>query len=338
VDIDQLPPQNRLAWITRPSGNNANNLFPFGAKYGGAPGAIYQWSHYGDSLYHSLQTQFTYKMPHNSVFQASYTWSKNIANTETDYPNNQDGIADLYDTRASRGLSDFDRPHVFSSSLVYNLPSLEGQNSFLKGIAGGWETSTVVSVATGNALTITGQLQNTTCVSLAGGTPCTGTLGSDPWGANANAARNNFSVRPLMVPGKDCFTGDNLNYIDKFAFTFDGYVLGQRPFGGIGQCHGPNIRDVDFSLDKNWSIPKLGESAKLQFRLEFFNLFNHPMFRYGSSSGDTNVNLNYVADGGQVVNGVVTGTQLVGGSNFGKTPFSNNLGNREIQYALKLIF
>jgi len=38
------------------------------------------------------------------------------------------------------------------------------------------------------------------------------------------------------------------------------------------------------------------------------------------------------------VNGVVTGTQLVGGSNFGKTPNSNNLGNREIQYALKIVF
>src|SRR5262249_23759836 len=114
TDLDQLTPENRLAWLTRGSGNNANNLFPFGTKYSGAPGAIYSWSHYGDSVYHSLQTQFTYKMSHNSIFQTSYTWSKNIANTETDYPNNQDGIADSYDTRASRGLSDFDRPHVFS--------------------------------------------------------------------------------------------------------------------------------------------------------------------------------------------------------------------------------
>src|SRR5260370_41398489 len=97
-------------------------------------------------------------MSHNSVFQSSYTWSKNISNVEGDYPNNQDGIADLYDPRASRGLSNFDRPHVFSSSLVYNLPALGGQNAFVKGVAGGWETSTVVSVATGNALTLTGGL------------------------------------------------------------------------------------------------------------------------------------------------------------------------------------
>ncbi len=355
-DINQLPPQNRVAWITRPGGDNTNaaGLFPFGAKYCSpnpdptkpptncnAPGAVYQWTHAGDSIYHSLQTMFTYKMSHNSIFQSSYTWSKNIANTEGDYPNNQDGIADLYNPRASRGLSNFDRPNVFSSSLVYNLPGLEGRNGFLKAAAGGWETSTVVSIATGNALTITGGLQNVTCVSLAGGTPCSGSVGADPWGVVGNGAFTNLSVRPLLT-GAPCFSGDKLRWINKDAFTMNGYVLGQPPTSQTGQCHGPAIRDVDFALDKNWGLPKiLGESTKLQFRLEFFNLFNHPMFRYGSSSLDSNVNVHYVADGsngGQVVNGVVTGTQLVGGSLFGKTPNSSNLGNREIQYALKLIF
>jgi hypothetical protein len=345
-DINQLPPQNRLAWITRKAGDNAVGLFPFGKLWGGgAPKSIYEWTHAGDSIYHSLQTMFTQKMSHNSIFQASYTWSKNIANTEGDYPNNQDGIADLYNPRASRGLSNFDRPNVFSSSLVYNLPGLEGRNGFLKAAAGGWETSTVVSLATGNALTITGGLQNVTCVSLAGGAPCPapgGTLGSDPWGVVGNGAFTNLSVRPLTVPGQSCFSGNKLRWINYQAFTMNGYVLGQPPTSQTGQCHGPALRDVDFALDKNWGLPKiLGESTKLQFRLEFFNLFNHPMFRYGSSSLDSNVNLHYLADGtngGKVVNGVVTGTQLVGGSTFGNTPFSSNLGNREIQYALKLIF
>jgi hypothetical protein len=118
----------------------------------------------------------------------------------------------------------------------------------------------------------------------------------------------------------------------------NGYVLGQPPQSQVGQCHGPNIRNVDFALDKNWGIPGLGERAKLQFRLEFFNLLNHPMFRYGGAAGDSNQNLNFVASGGQIVNGVVTGTQLKGGSSFGNTPLSSNLGNREIQYALKVIF
>jgi hypothetical protein len=338
VDLDQLPAANRLAWLTRASGNNDNGLFPFGSKYGGAPGAIYQWSHLGDSIYHSLQTMFTYKMPHNSIFQASYTWSKNIANTETDYPNNQDGIADMYNPRASRGLSDFDRPHVFSASLVYNLPALEGRNAFVKNTAGGWETSTVVSSATGNALTVTGGLANTTCVSLAGGAPCPNGsgFGSDPWGANGNGAFTNFSTRPLST-GQNCQSGNNLQFLSQNAFTMNGYVVGQPPPGEIGQCHGPNIRDVDFSLDKNWALPKmLGENTKMQFRLEFFNLLNHPMFRYGGSSADSNQAIHFVGTGGSIVNGVVTGS--IPASGFGVTPLTSNLGNREIQYALKFIF
>ena len=334
VDINQLPPQNRLTWIE--GSGNQNGLFPFGNLYGGnAPKAMYQWAHLGDSIYHSLQTQFTYKMSHNSVWQTSYTWSKNIANTEGDYPNNQDGIADLYNPRASRGLANFDRPNVFSSSLVYNLPGLEGRNGFVKGVIGGWETSTVVSLATGNALTITGSLDN----NIAGPN---GNVRADPWGVNGNASQNHYSVRPLRVPGQSCYSGNNLQYINPNAFTMNGYVLGQPPQSQTGQCFAPNIRNVDFALDKNWGIPGLGEKAKLQFRLEFFNLFNHPMFRYGGSSGDSNANLNFLAtagpNGAQIVNGAVTGTILKPGSSFGNTPLSSNLGNREIQYALKIIF
>jgi hypothetical protein len=347
VDVDQLPPQNRLAYINRPAGNNENQLFPFGAMFANAPKAIYSWAHKGDSVYHSLQSMFTLKMAHNSIWQTSYTWSKNIANTETDYPNQNDGIADLYNPRATRGLSTFDRPHVFSSSLVYYLPTLDGRNGFVKGAAGGWQTSTVVSLATGNALTITGSLQNICLVGTA--TNCTQTMGSDPWGILGDGATQQFGVRPLLT-GQPCFSGDKNRWINPAAFTFNGYVLGQPPQSSIGQCHGPGIQDVDFSLNKNWSLPGhlFGEHPQLQFRLEFFNLFNHPMFRYGSSSADTNTNLSFTAScttdakgncvSGQVVNGVVQGTTLQKGSQFGNTPFLSNLGNREIQYALKFIF
>jgi len=335
VDVDQLPPQNRLAWERRAAGDNANALFPFGAKYGGAPGAIYQWAHLGDSVYHSLQSMFTLKMARNSIWQTSYTWSKNIANTETDYPNNNDGIADLYNPRATRGLSDFDRTHVLSSSLVYYLPTLAGRNSFIKGIAGGWQTSPIVSLATGNALTITGGLLNTCLVGTAAN--CSQTAPGDPWGITGDGATQNFGVRPLRVSSQPCFSGNKLKWINPAAFTMNGYVLGQPPQSGIGQCHGPNIQDVDFSLSKNWTVPH-HERAQLQFRLEFFNLFNHPMFRFGGAAADSNANLKWVGQGGQISNGVVQGTTLQTGSTFGNTPLLSNLGNREIQYALKFTF
>jgi len=71
--------------------------------------------------------------------------------------------------------------------------------------------------------------------------------------------------------------------------------------------------------------------------LEFFNLFNHPMFRYGSSSLDSNANLHFVGSGGEIVNGVVQ-EPLCRGIDFRRHPKLEQLGNREIQYALKFIF
>ena len=327
-NIVEIAPQNRLAWLLRPPGTNDNQLFPFGALFANAPGRISYWAHRGDSIYHSLQSMFTLKMTRNSIWQTSYTWSKNIGNTEADYTNNSNGgIADIYNPRASRGLLDFDRPHVFASSLVYNLPTLEGHSSFLKQAVGGWETSTIVSLASGPALTITGALQGV-CLSACG-TSNEVDVGSDPWGLGATQY---YGTRPLMT-GKSCFSGDKLHWLNTAAFTMNGYVLGSPPPGDIGQCHGPGIQDVDFSIDKNWT---LHENIKLQFRLETFNLFNHPMFRFGTPGSD--VNVTFTGNGGQIVNNVVQGTTLLPGSGFGDTPFSSNLGNREIQYALKLIF
>ncbi|HET8826138.1 MAG TPA: carboxypeptidase regulatory-like domain-containing protein [Terriglobales bacterium] len=328
-NIDQLAPQNRLNWLYRASGDNANNLFPFGGMFANAPARISYWAHRGDSIYHSLQSMFTLRMSHNSIWQTSYTWSKNIGNTEADYTNiNTGGIADIYNPRASRGLLDFDRPHVFASSLVYNLPTLEGHSGLLKQVAGGWETSTIISLATGPALTIGGTLNNVTCA-VGCGLQTGNTFSGDPWGLGATQY---YGTRPLMT-GKSCFSGDKLHWLNTAAFTMNGYTLGSPPPGGIGQCHGPGIQDVDFSIDKNWT---LHENIKLQFRLESFNLFNHPMFRFGSPGSDSNVT--FTGNGGQIVNNVVQGTSLQPGSTFGDTPFSSNLGNREIQYALKLIF
>jgi hypothetical protein len=61
----------------------------------------------------------------------------------------------------------------------------------------------------------------------------------------------------------------------------DGFTLGTIGNAPIGDCLGPPTRVVDFSVSKNFNIT---ERVKAQFRMDFFNLFNHP--NYGSL-GDT---------------------------------------------------
>jgi hypothetical protein len=175
------------------------------------------------------------------------------------------------------------------------------------------------------------------------------TLGiGNPWGV-ANAGQ--FGARP-NVTSQHCNTGNSFQWVNQAGFTFNGFPLGGYPNAGPGQCPGPGTRDLDLSISKNWNLPIKGkhfftEGAKLQFRIESFNLFNHPMFRFNNTNlsyaatgepGGTNANGSPTVTGFVSPQNTVEGTVLTKGSAFGKPPFLNNLGNREIQYALKIIF
>lgn len=348
-DINQIRPQNRLEYFLRgiPCDNTTNgtkvmgatgcgqstgdraDLFPFGALN---QKEIAIWDHRGDSIYHSLQAMYSARWGRNSIFQSSYTWSHNISTTTLGYIGTSTVVSDSYNSRINRGPADFDRRHVYNASLVYSLPALQGQNSFVRSVIGDWETSTVLNVATGPHLTINGGINNADYLQ-----PNTGIVvkaSGDPWGV-ANAG--SLGARPNQLLSS-CSTSNRLQGINADAFTYNGFTLGGYPNAGPGQCTGPGTADVDFAIDKNWNLPwhagkYLGEKARLQFRLESFNLFNHPMFRYNGT------NLSYQSNGGTIdSNNVLQGSTLQGGSQFGHTPLASNIGNREIQYALKLIW
>jgi hypothetical protein len=289
------------------------------------------WSHTGDNIYHSLQAMFTTKLHRNSMLQAAYTWSKNLGDTTFGYVGTNTVFSDNTNPRTNRGPVDFDRRHVFSANFIYNFPELAGWNGFERSVIGGWESSTIVNYASGNALTVQGSngLGDVT------GTGTTGGL---------------FTGRPLRVYSEPCHLSNSptSQWLNPAAFTWVGYQLGSFGNGGPGLCAGPPTANVDFSLDKNWTFGFLGrsfgEKAKLQFRLDFFNLFNHPQFRFNgqnlafNASGLTPVD----ASGNSCLADYTTCAAIGGteslGSGFGQPRFLTQSGNREIQYGLKIIF
>jgi hypothetical protein len=201
----------------------------------------------------------------------------------------------------------------------------------VKSALGGWETSTIVNVFSGAGLKVSGDVSGT-WINPADGT--SHNVSGNPWGignaASSSAAPNRDFSQPCHISG-----GDKTQWLNPKAFTWTGFKLGGYPNTGPGACSGPGVQDVDFSISKNWAMPFgkswFGEKSKIQFRMEFFNLFNHPMFR--------NTNLGFSMKGATIVNNVIDCTNCTLNNNqFGVAITPSNIGNREIQYALKLIF
>jgi hypothetical protein len=291
-----------------------------------ANNAIKYYTHASDSNYQSLQALYTMRFHHSATFQAAYTYSKLLSNSQQiDSPPFN---VDSYNLNASYGPDILNHPHIFSANVVYDLPALQDRNALVRNALGSWQVSTIVSLASGPSIS-----------TLLNGVQGLG----DPAGVgNGNATAVD---RPNRVAGQSCRTSgmDSTQFINPQMFTVNSYQLGQVGNAGIGTCLGPGIRNVDFGLDKNF---KITEHIKAQFRFEFFNLFNHPIYTAQDVINNQTIGFNSVTYGDASGNAVPLGsaaTQILSatpnpGPNFGRAQSVRENGFRQIQYALKFIF
>ena len=224
-----------------------------------------------NSTYHSLQVKLEKRFSYGLSFLASYAWQKSLDGTSDDQ--NGDSVDDPFNLRTMKGPSNIDIEHRFVFSYGYQLPFGRGRlvgNSMprvLDEVVGGWQLAGIVTVQSGF--------------------PFTPQLGqSDP--ANVNYA---YARRPDVVG-----TGSQPNQsIDRW-FNINDFVVPQ-PFtiGNAGRniLRGPGLQNWDLSLMKNFNFT---ERKYLQFRAEFFNIFNHPNF------GLPNSNIEDQIHGGQITN------------------------------------
>jgi hypothetical protein len=94
---------------------------------------------------------------------------------------------------------------------------------------------------------------------------------------------------------------------------------------------GPGIASLDFSVFKNIPIKKISEAFNLQFRVEMFNIINHPNFA-PPQPGDGNTDI-FAADGSSLVGGVQGSLGNTAGALIRTT-----VPERQIQFALKVTF
>ena len=197
-----------------------------------------------NSTYNALQASIQ-KEVGRMRFLGAYTWSKSIDNSSGFY----DQI-DPYNPRISRALSTFDLTHNFVFSYSYDLPLTRRTHGFQGKLLSGWTATGITRFTTGFPVT----LAESDDASLCG---CTG------------ADVPNYNGQPIHY----------LN-IRKTGDWFDGSPFSAESEGVPGNSnrrffHGPGINNWDFSLHKNTAI---SEKTNLEFRAEYFNIFNHAQF------------------------------------------------------------
>jgi hypothetical protein len=242
----------RLNTIVASLGITPSNLF----------GQVQQDTQDINSSFHSLQLSVEKRMTHGLTILGNYTFSKSI----DDLPAGA-GVTgfDTYSARPwddplrhqfDRGPSEFDHTHRFVASFVYDLPGFKNSSTVVRQVFGGWEYTGVVSAQTGRPFTVLqGAELSGTQIGADRGTVLTGT---DPYGDN------------------QCGTTVNcVSWMDKTAFATNAQAVGTYGTSGKNAFRMPGKYNWDMGLFKNFALT---ERWKLQFRAEFFNVFNRANF------------------------------------------------------------
>lgn len=219
-----------------------------------------------NSVYNGLQTRLERRFRSGLSFLAAYTWSHAIDTASRGSGGSWHQNA--YRLRDDRASSDFDVRHRFSYSYLYQLPFGRGKRFFDRAgllpqlLVGGWTLSGITTFMTGNPFSVT----------VAGD-------------------RANVGGFPFQRANRSC--DGNLERgsrtIDRYFDTgcFSTTPLGTFGNGGRNIIEIPGLNNWDFSVLKDFPLT---ERARLQFRAEFFNLFNHAQF----GAPDLNIDSRFV--------------------------------------------
>jgi len=310
------------------SGNTLNAFRPAGNF-----GDILEFEHNGKASYHSLQALFRSRLSNFSSFQIAYTYSHSIGNVQLDNSSgsvNSQAVTDQSDYNLDKGNTNINRPNVLVANEVFYLPKLANHSNLVQQILGGWELNSIINIASGASATVFANGASSGSVNNITG-PLSSLQGS---GFNQNN-------RPNIVPGVGCNSGENGRQIlNPNAFTLVGYTIGTVGDEPRGYCFGPDFRNVDMQLAKNWTFR---ERFRIKFSLDFFNLFNHANF-IGTG----------VETQGFTANGILCGAtqqlcsptnNVISMYNAGANAESSGFGQatsvqpgREIQYTLRFTF
>ncbi|NWF82535.1 MAG: TonB-dependent receptor, partial [Bryobacteraceae bacterium] len=219
----------------------------------------------GFSNYNSLQVKFEHR-GRDIKLLSSFTYGKAIDNVGQVLENTNGSGPNLQDIRNplnDRSVSSFDQKFNSTTSFVYEMPFGRGRrfgknmSAPLDAVAGGWQASGIVSLFSGQPLNIR--------------YPDAAGIVSDNQPESFLGAP---SLRPNLIDGSIGVLAPEgqrsyLNYFNRANLAMPPVTA---PFGNLGRnpAYGFALYQVDFVLMKSFAMPFVNESARLQFRGEFY--------------------------------------------------------------------
>lgn len=264
-------------------------------------GAVNEYGYVGSGTYNGLQTSVVRRLTKGLQFTAAYTWSHTIDNSNGAFSATGGGGRIFVDANGNplldfnRGSADQDIRNFFVFSSLYELPFGKGKQyggdipTALDYIVGGWQWNNIVTLGDGTPIDL-----------------------------NVQGTSNNPGNRPDVTgPVTAKISGGQGIITGNFATPPEVGGVYTRP-GTLGRNSivGPGIHTWDTGMNKNF---RLGERFTAQFRVDAFNVFNHPQFQNGSFN---------------------TGIQLGSGSSTGTSQGAQTrqFSEREMQFAVRVTF
>jgi hypothetical protein len=217
------------------------------------------------SSYNALQADITARVTHDLQLKAAFTWGKSLDNNSATIAGDAFGNSvpslDWFDPRLSYGRSDFDIGKIFVMNAIYAVPDAKSLHGIAALGRNGWQVGGIYKQSNGPPFT-----------PLIGGDPL-GKGGTDPWDypdriASCDPINHNFRSNGLAYVNIACFPAPG-------GATPNPHLRGNASRNVIT---GPGLSDVDVSLFKNNSVPRISEAFNVQLRAEFFNVLNHTNF------------------------------------------------------------
>jgi hypothetical protein len=240
---------------------------------------------YGESTYHALTGQLKKRFAGGSLVNVAYTWAHTISNEDSANGTFLEGLGttfgaqDFTNHAADKSNSEIDLRQRFIFEYIYDLPFGKGQRflatskGLLSSVIAGWSFDGIVTYQTGFPI---GLLVN-----------------------HGNQLSSNFgagTIRPNVVPGVSKKIGGS-----RFSRTLPGSTWfntaafaapGNYSFGNESRVdsslRGDNTENWDMNLAKTFDLTK---RFKLQFKAEYFNVFNRPQFGLDTNTSTGNISV-----------------------------------------------